>query len=101
MDTDDAAFKNFQRRYGIHTGTRPVPDIGADAETRITVFHEREHVVGIPQFVVRLFGALRMAMNASGDAVFFDELLDQINLVGGRLNGDGACAELLRELKNT
>ena len=78
-----------------------MPDISADAKARVPILDERKDVVGIPKFVIRMRSALGMTMNTRRNVVFLDELLDQINLIRGRFNGDGMHSELLGELKTT
>src|ERR1043166_1021033 len=75
-------------------------DVGADAETGVMILDEREDVVGVPQFVVRFGSAPGVAMNPGCDVVFLDEFVDQIDLIGGGFNGDGANTELFREVED-
>src|SRR5438128_8180414 len=75
-------------------------NIGADSKTRIAIFHERENVVRVPKFVIWFGGALWVAMDPCGDVVFLNEFIDEIDLIGGGLDGDGSHAEFFRELKD-
>ena len=74
--------------------------VSASTHARIAILHEREDVIGIPEFVVGFVRALRMAVNPRRDIVFLDELLDQVDLVGGGLDGNSAHAEFFREFKD-
>src|SRR5258708_107034 len=44
-------------------------------------------------------GPLGMAVNAGGNVVFLDEVLDQVDLLRGRLDGDGANAKFFGKLE--
>jgi len=59
----DAAFEDFQGFDGIDAGAEPVAGIGAGAHTRVAVFDEGEHVIGVPELVVGVVGLFGVVVN--------------------------------------
>src|SRR5258706_904698 len=72
--------------------------VGASADAPVSILHDGQYVIRIPNFVISIVGPPPVLMNSDTDIKLFDEFLDDIQIVY-RFSRDSVKAKLLPEDK--
>src|SRR5882672_4738048 len=98
MQADDASLEQFYGLQRLDPGSGPVAGVSAGANPFIAIPDDGQHIVRVPNFVVRIVSALRMFVDSSTDIEFLDQLFDDIEMLD-TLGRNSVKPHLFGELK--
>src|SRR5258708_33818365 len=73
--------------------------VGAGADAAVSILHDGQYVIRIPDFVIGIIRPSPVLMNSDTDIKLFDEFLDDIQVVY-RFSCDSVKAKLFAKDKN-